>query len=192
MFKKMLATTAITTLLAMPAFAQDTMNPDEPVITDDAPMGDDAMDAPVTDPGFDDPAMDDPMIDDPMIDDPAMDTDPPAAATDPVDDPLASPDGATLLADDVIGADLVNLNDERIATVDDAVLSPGGEVETVLVDVGGFLGFGARTVAIPAADLTLETGENGEPILRTTLTQEELENLPEYEAEDDWVDTEEM
>jgi hypothetical protein len=187
MLKKMFATTAIATMLTAPAFAQDTMEP---------------IDPPATEPGFDAPVMDDPMIDDPMMEDPMMDDpafDEPAVDAPIVDepvtdaDPLAAPAGDVLIADDVVGADLVNFEDERIASVDDVVLDPEGNVEAALVDIGGFLGFGGRTVAIPAADLTLETDENGETFLRTSLTRDALDDLPEYEApEEDWIDADEM
>ena len=180
MLKKMLATTAITTLLAMPVMAQDTTTPDDAPITD--MQTDDTMDAPGSAPGIDMPQTDapatDPMVIDPM-DEPMT------------DDPLAGSDmpaGQALLADDIIGADLVNFEGESIATVSDAVLDAEGNPEAALVDVGGFLGFGARTVAIPVADLTLDVGDDGNPVLRTSLTTEELENLPEYTA--DPVETE--
>ncbi len=191
MLKKLLATTALSALLIGPAFAQDTQPTDDPIEAPaDAP---DASEDPMTDP-LADPA-DDPMADpadDPMadpVDDPLADpADDPMA--DPADDPMAddmdmdtTPNGDTVLADDVIGADLLGFDGEVIATVDDVVLDATGGIESILVDVGGFLGLGATTVEIPFADVTVETDEAGDTVLRSQLTSDDLEAMPEYEEE---------
>ena len=191
MLKKLLATTALSALLIGPAFAQDTQPTDDPIEAPaDAP---DASEDPMTDP-LADPA-DDPMadpVDDPLAD-PADDpmtepADDPMA--DPADDPMAddmdmdtTPNGDTVLADDVIGADLLGFVGEVIATVDDVVLDATGGIESILVDVGGFLGLGATTVEIPFADVTVETDEAGDTVLRSQLTSDDLEAMPEYEEE---------
>lgn len=191
MLKKLLATTALSALLIGPAFAQDTQPTDDPIEAPaDAP---DASEDPMTDP-LADPA-DDPMadpVDDPLAD-PADDpmtepADDPMA--DPADDPMAddmdmdtTPNGDTVLADDVIGADLLGFDGEVIATVDDVVLDATGGIESILVDVGGFLGLGATTVEIPFADVTVETDEAGDTVLRSQLTSDDLEAMPEYEEE---------
>ncbi|MGL4413720.1 PRC-barrel domain-containing protein [Roseinatronobacter monicus] len=191
MLKKLLATTALSALLIGPAFAQDTQPTDDPIEAPaDAP---DASEDPMTDP-LADPA-DDPMADpadDPMadpVDDPMTEpADDPMA--DPADDPMAddmdmdtTPNGDTVLADDVIGADLLGFDGEVIATVDDVVLDATGGIESILVDVGGFLGLGATTVEIPFADVTVETDEAGDTVLRSQLTSDDLEAMPEYEEE---------
>lgn len=199
MLKKLLATTALSALLIGPAFAQDTQPTDDPIEAPaDAPdASEDPMTDPLADPADDpmaDPA-DDPMadpVDDPLAD-PADDpmtepADDPMA--DPADDPMAddmdmdtTPNGDTVLADDVIGADLLGFVGEVIATVDDVVLDATGGIESILVDVGGFLGLGATTVEIPFADVTVETDEAGDTVLRSQLTSDDLEAMPEYEEE---------
>lgn len=193
MLKKLLATTALSALLVTPALAQDTTDPDAtidpPAMEETAPeqgndplLDSDPLDAPETDaPDMDAPDMDAPDTDAPEMD--APETDMPEA--DPIDgaaDPGAAPAGDTVLADDVIGADLVDFEGNSIASVDDVVMDTEGGVESVLVDVGGFLGFGAKTVAISLDDITIDVDADGETVLRTALTAEDLENLPEYEA----------
>lgn len=163
MLKKILATTALSTLLAGPVLAQDTMAPDATI---DPPALDD------TAPGAELPESDVPAPD--AFQDEPMDG---APATD------ALTGAETVLAEDVIGADLLDFEGNSIATVDDVVMDTQGTVEALLVDVGGFLGFGARTVAIPLSDVTVDVDADGETVLRTALTAEDLENLPEYEEE---------
>ena len=164
--KKLLATTAMSTFLVMPAFAQDMPATDDPVEapadmpeTTTDPMTD-PLDAPADDP------MADPMVDDGMGDDPGMET---------------APVDGTVTADDVIGADLLGFDGDVIASVDDVVLDTSGSIEAILVDVGGFLGLGATTVQIPFEDVTVEADDSGDTVLRSQLTAADLEAMPEYE-----------
>lgn len=174
MLKKLLATTALSAFLVTPAFAQDTQPIDDPI---EAPADD-----PLADP-VDDPLAD--PVDDPLAD-PADDP-----MTEPTDDPLAddmdtdtAPAGDMVMAEDIIGADLLGFDGDVIATVDDVVLDASGEIEFVLVDVGGFLGLGATTVQIPFADLDVATDEDGDTVLRSQLTSDDLEAMPEYQEEE--------
>lgn len=193
MLKKILATTALSALLVSPALAQDTTDPD----AIDPPAMEETTPEQGTDPLLDSEPMDDPLDDpaDPLEapEDPLGAPETEAPETDMPDmpeatDPGADVGGATVMADDVIGADLVDFEGNSIATVDDVVMDTTGEIESVLVDVGGFLGFGARTVAIPLADITIDTDADGDTVLRTALSSDDLENLPEYEAPEDMDD----
>ncbi|TVQ59626.1 MAG: hypothetical protein EA355_00235, partial [Rhodobacteraceae bacterium] len=42
---------------------------------------------------------------------------------------------------------------ESVGAIDDVVMTQDGDVRGVLLDVGGFLGFGARTVMVDIEDL---------------------------------------
>ena len=75
----------------------------------------------------------------------------------------------------LIGKTIQGQGGEEIAEIDD-VVAVNGEIQAVLVDVGGFLGFGARTVAIALTDLELR----GDRIVAPKLTQEGLEAMPAY------------
>lgn len=171
MLNKFLATTALSAMLALPAYAQTADTAEEP------------MDAPAVEEGMDAPEGDDPMADDPLADD-ALDEDPLAEEefdTDMTEEPDMPEAGIELTADEVIGADVLSFEGESIANVDDVVLTAEGDVEYILVDVGGFLGLGARTVAIPFADVTVQMDDAGNPELQTQLSEDDLENMPEYE-----------
>lgn len=86
----------------------------------------------------------------------------------------------TLTAELLTGADVRDPSDQSIAEVSDLVLTAEGQVTDVVLDVGGFLGIGARTVAIPMDKLTVGQTEGGAVRIWVNMTKEELEALPEY------------
>jgi len=49
-----------------------------------------------------------------------------------------------------------------------------------VIDVGGFLGLGAKPVAVPISDLDFMSDEDGEVHAVTTWTKESLKNMPEH------------
>jgi len=49
-----------------------------------------------------------------------------------------------------------------------------------VVDVGGFLGVGAKPVAVPASQLDLMRDENGHVHAVTNWTKDQLKDLPEH------------
>src|SRR5690606_23820031 len=51
-------------------------------------------------------------------------------------------------ADDLIGSDVYSAQDENIGSVGDVLLTEDGQVDAIVVDVGGFLGMGANEVAL--------------------------------------------
>jgi len=76
----------------------------------------------------------------------------------------------------VIGKTLYGANDEEVGEIDDVVVSQSGGVKSVLIDVGGFLGLGAKTIAVPADDIRMQ----GEKLVSDTLTKRQAEQMPEY------------
>jgi uncharacterized protein YrrD len=98
---------------------------------------------------------------------------------------LTDDDLAALTAEDLIGTDILDAEDNNVGTIDDIVLTQEGQVGEIIVDVGGFLGIGARSVAIAFDDLQIARDEGGmTTTLRayTMMTEEELENMPEWEG----------
>lgn len=109
-----------------------------------------------------------------------------AVATDNGKTGMALPEGYTAVAPDALTADVLqganvrDAEDNAIADVSDLVLTEDGQVTHVVLDVGGFLGMGARSVALPLEDLTIAQREDGRVDLWVNLTREQLESLPEY------------
>lgn len=100
----------------------------------------------------------------------------------------ASPDFQGTLAggfsaDELIGADVVGVDGETIGTVSDILIGPDQQANRVLVDAGGFLGIGTKSVALELDRLHMQDGD-----LVTDLTEAEIEAMPSYTQEgDDWM-----
>lgn len=91
----------------------------------------------------------------------------------------AAPD--QIRAENLTGTSVYGANEEDIGEIGDVVLTPEGEVDAVIIDVGGFLGIGEKEVAVGIDNLSFMTDENGDLYLYTEFTQEELEAQPEYD-----------
>lgn len=81
------------------------------------------------------------------------------------------------------GAGIYSDADEKIGTIAELVLDESGQTQEVVVDIGGFLGIGAKSVALPMSDVELVQADDGDEVRGyVTMTREELEALPEHEA----------
>jgi hypothetical protein len=73
---------------------------------------------------------------------------------------------------------------EDIGEVNDLLVSAEGQVEAVLVDVGGFLGMGEHTIAVQMDSVNLMTDDSGGRFAAIMATRESLELAPEFERPD--------
>jgi sporulation protein YlmC with PRC-barrel domain len=92
----------------------------------------------------------------------------------------AEVDRATLTAENLTGATVYDTTDASIAEVSDLVLTTDGQITDVVLDVGGFLGIGSKSVAIPM-DSLIVAQRDGDMRLWVNMTKETLEALPEYQ-----------
>lgn len=76
------------------------------------------------------------------------------------------------------GAPIYGPDDDNLGTISE-VYGAGADT-TVVVDVGGFLGIGAKPVELRAKDLDLMRGEDGMVHGHTRWTKDQLKDLPEY------------
>ena len=90
----------------------------------------------------------------------------------------------TLTADKLDDANVYGLNGEEIGEIDEIILTADGQIDRVVLEVGGFLGIGEREVAVPFDRMTIlrRTGVADDFRIYIDSTQERLEALPEYEA----------
>ena len=86
---------------------------------------------------------------------------------------------AELQAEKVIGMDVVNAKGDEIGEVKDLVLD-NQQVAHAVVSVGGFLGIGAKDVAVPFEQLRVGP-EN--VILMSETSESELKQMPEYKKD---------
>ena len=97
--------------------------------------------------------------------------------------PDASAQADAVLADDLIGSDIVGMEDETIGSVSDLVLDHEGKFEAMIVDVGGFLGIGTKSVAVAYDEMNIRQDEQGNLVVYTQLTRERLEQAAEFDEE---------
>jgi sporulation protein YlmC with PRC-barrel domain len=136
MIRNLLATTALATLVATGAYAQNTTAPAAPA----TPMVQEA----------------------------------PAEAVMPAEGHLATK---------IIGENVYNgtgQDAEKIGDVNDFVLSPDGQIEAVVVGVGGFLGIGEKNVAVNFEEMQW-VDRDGDRWLVMATTKEQLEQLEAFD-----------
>lgn len=99
---------------------------------------------------------------------------------------IASQKPDQLLSSKFKGTDVVGADNQKIGDVSDILFNKDGKIEAYVVAVGGFLGMGAKEVALAPASFETMPGENGgAPKLKTTMTKEQLtnaQNFARYEA----------
>lgn len=106
----------------------------------------------------------------------------PIIATPPSQTGMSAVDRDSLSADQLVGIPVYGINDQQIGTISDVVLTPQGNSDAVIVDVGGFLGIGAKPVAIAFENLTFSTDTGGTRYLFLNTSREQLENQSTYDA----------
>jgi sporulation protein YlmC with PRC-barrel domain len=87
-------------------------------------------------------------------------------------------------AKDVLGATVYGLDGDGIGEVADLLIDPDNNIDRLIVDVGGFLGMGVHTVALPADEMQI-AAVDGEQRITVSATKEELEAMPSYERDAD-------
>ena len=121
---------------------------------------------------------------------------PPAATTD---QPKQSPPAATaeksaaknqviteqkpdqLLASKLKGTNVMGSTDEKIGDVSDILFDKDGKILAYVVGVGGFLGIGAKDVALsPASFQIVPASERESMKLKLAMTKDELKSAAEF------------
>ncbi|MDL2406965.1 PRC-barrel domain-containing protein [Rhizobium calliandrae] len=76
------------------------------------------------------------------------------------------------------GATIYGADESKIGTVDH--IHGAGAGRSAVIDVGGFLGIGAKPVAVPLSDLDFMRDEDGDVHAVTSWTKDELKKMPEH------------
>ncbi|MGN6487577.1 MAG: PRC-barrel domain-containing protein [Devosia sp.] len=88
-----------------------------------------------------------------------------------------------LTADELEGTTAYGPNNEKLGKIDDVVLSEDGKnVEAVVVDFGGFLGIGAKKVAVAAQNLKFQQDQNNNRFVLLNVTREQLDQAQQFDA----------
>ncbi|MGD9738551.1 MAG: c-type cytochrome [Bauldia sp.] len=105
--------------------------------------------------------------------------------------PVAAQDAVTivdvqatdeLLATDLIGHPIYNLEDESVGAINNLIFSVEGELRAVIVGVGGFLGIGEKSVAIAIDALDSGLDEIDEFRVVADITREQLDAAEAYQT----------
>jgi sporulation protein YlmC with PRC-barrel domain len=127
-------------------------------------------------------------------------TDDPTTATEPTDpmttdDPSMGADRSqsgqtgtgtsggsldTMSTDEIVGKPIVSRDGEEIGSVDEVVSDPTSQQKFAVVDVGGFLGVGQKSIVIPFDELQM----SGDDRIQSDLTRETLQTKTEYSPGD--------
>lgn len=80
-----------------------------------------------------------------------------------------------LTPDILDGAAIYGAHDEKVGAVSHM------HGNQIVIDVGGFLGIGAKPVAVPANQLEFMRDEDGDVHAVTAWTKDQLEDMPEHQ-----------
>jgi hypothetical protein len=76
----------------------------------------------------------------------------------------------------IVGSTVVNDANQTVGSIDDLIITPGGQAPYVILSVGGFLGLGTKYVALPFTSLKI--GDN--KIVLPGGTKDALTSLPDF------------
>lgn len=85
---------------------------------------------------------------------------------------------AELIPSVLEGATIYSADDHKVGTV--SHVHGSGPGSQIILDVGGFLGIGAKPVAIPADELEFMRDKDGDVHAVTGFTKDQLEAMPEH------------
>ncbi|HWM83002.1 MAG TPA: PRC-barrel domain-containing protein [Pseudolabrys sp.] len=87
-----------------------------------------------------------------------------------------------LLASKFKGTNVVGADNAKIGDVSDMLFDKDGKIEAYIVSVGGFLGVGSKSVAIPPQAFEIVKGTNGEADqLKLAATKDQLKEAQAFE-----------
>lgn len=155
-------------LQQLPDFDRKVYDPDAPNSASTAPAENTAMAPSTSTPTADKPAATD------------------STTTAAIDKSTLQPfDTATATSNDLTGTTVYGADDTNLGEISNVVMD-GDKVDSVVIDVGGFLGIGEKPVAVGMDNLAFMTDKDGKKYLYTTFTKDQLEAQPAYD-ESTWA-----
>jgi sporulation protein YlmC with PRC-barrel domain len=93
-----------------------------------------------------------------------------------------------MTAEELEGKKVLTLTGEEVGEISDVGTSATQQARVATVEVGGFLGIGEKTIAIPLSEL--QSSVSDEDSVRTSMTRTSIEALPEFDENDFTADDE--
>ena len=88
-----------------------------------------------------------------------------------------------LRAEELIGAKVIGIDGEDIATVDDLLINANGQVETVIFKSGDFIDAVGTKGAIAYDQMDLSIDADAEPRFSVAMTEDAIQNVAEFEQD---------
>lgn len=81
----------------------------------------------------------------------------------------------------LIGAKVVNKDNQTVGTIDDLILNASNQVEGVVLGVGGFLGAGQKQIGVRLGALKIAVADGKTTVALSLATKEMLGAVPAYQ-----------
>ena len=89
-----------------------------------------------------------------------------------------------MTAEDLEGSYVYGANDETVGEIDTLLIGDNGQIDRVVINVGGFLGLGEKPVAVTFDELQVLKNVEGDDVrIYIDSTEERLESQPEYQGD---------
>ena len=85
------------------------------------------------------------------------------------------------LASRFVGQAVSNQAGQNIGDINDLLFDKTGRISTAVIGVGGFLGMGEKSVAIPFGSLAFTADATGKRVVTIPLSKEQLQAAPSFE-----------
>jgi sporulation protein YlmC with PRC-barrel domain len=102
---------------------------------------------------------------------------------------MSSVPSSSLTVTDWYKQDIYDPSNNKIGSVSDVLVSPNGQINALIVGVGGFLGAGEKNVAV-SFNAVKETMKNDKVYLTMNTTKDALKSAPGFKYDSDktaWV-----
>lgn len=93
---------------------------------------------------------------------------------------VTSVSGESVPVENLKGYSVLGADGEQVGEVTEVMVSQDGKVEAIVISSGGFLGLGEKSYAIEWSGAEVDSEKQE---IQTQLTQQEIENAPEYEGQ---------
>lgn len=103
----------------------------------------------------------------------------------PVEGQIVKQEPDTFAASELIGKNVSSVDGEVLGEVTDLLITGDNRIAGVILDVGGFLGFGAKGVAVEYDRLIVTETPDGDRQVILDLSVEELEQAPAFVSLDE-------
>jgi hypothetical protein len=101
--------------------------------------------------------------------------------------PISAQKPDQMLASKFKGTDVLGPDDQKVGDINDILFAKDGKVEAYVVSVGGFLGMGAKEIALPPGSFQVVAGKDNDPNdmkLKISMTKDELQSAANFEKYD--------